>query len=103
MKKRSNYKVSDLSPHLFWDVDSKTLDFRKDSDYIIDRVALLGGLEDWQILRRVYGDKKIKSVILGMKYLDDKSLHFYSLIFNTPKERFRCYKLRQSKKIHFPF
>ena len=97
------YKISDLSKHLFWDVDRSRLSLAKSSHYIIERTAFLGGLKDWLLVRKIYGDEKVKKVILNMRYLDEKSLHFYALVFDIPKENFRCYKLRQSGQIPMPF
>ncbi len=106
MKKYSiegKYDISDLSAHLFWDVDRSKLSFEKSSQYLIERVAYLGDLNDWLMIRNVYGEQKIKQVILNMRYLDDKSLHFYSLVFSIPKVSFRCYKQKQSGKTPLPF
>ena len=100
---KNNYKISDLSPHLFWDVDREKLTFEKSSQYLIERVAYLGDLKDWLLLRKVYGIEKLKEVVLNMRYLDDKSIHFYSEIFEIPKEKFRCYIQKQSGQIPSPF
>jgi len=101
--KKKQYKITDLSPHLFWDVDSRKLCLEKGSRYIIERVAYLGNLEDWLFIRKYYGEEKLKEVILDMRYLDEKSIHFFAQIFDVSKESFRCYKLRQSGRIPFPF
>ena len=97
------YKISDLSAHLFWDVDKNNLSLDKGSRYIIERVAYLGGLRDWLLIRKIYGEEKIKDTIMNMRYLDEKSLHFYSFIYGIPKEKFRCYKLRLSGQVPSPF
>jgi hypothetical protein len=97
------YQVSDLSPDLFWDLDKTKLSFRNNAVYIIERVAYLGKLEDWLIIRKIYGDERIRNVILQMRYLDEKSLNYYAEIFDLSPEDFRCYRLRQSGKTHFPF
>ncbi|MEM8524955.1 MAG: hypothetical protein AAGG68_09940 [Bacteroidota bacterium] len=97
--RHKNYSISNLSSHLFWDVDHAQLSFEKSAIYLIERVAYLGNLKDWLLLRDVYGNEKLKEVILNMRSLDDKSLHYYSLIFNIPKEAFRCYKNKQLQGI----
>ena len=102
-KMNKNYTISDLSPHLFWDVDKSKLSLEKSGHYIIERIALLGGLKDWLIIRNIYGDSKLKEVIVNMRYLDDKSLHFYAQVFNIPKNNFRCYKLKQSNLRPSPY
>ena len=103
MPKKHQYTIDDLSPHLFWDVDRSQLSFSKSAVYLIERIAFLGDLSDWQLLRGVYGDKRLKEVLLNVRFMDDKSLHFYSLIFDIPKEQFRCYKLKQLNLTHSPF
>ena len=97
------HHISDLSSHLFWDVNRDNLSFDKSAQYLIERVASLGDLKDWQLIRAVYGDEKIKGVILNMRYLDEKSLHFYSLVYGIPQEDFRCYKLKLLGGRPFPF
>ena len=51
------------------------------------RVAQLGKLKDWLLIRNIYDDEKLKKVIMNMRYLDKKSLHFYAQIFGRPIEK----------------
>ncbi len=99
IKMEKDYKISDLSAHLFWDVNRNNLSIEKSSHYIIERVASLGSLEDWLLIRKIYGEDKVKEVILNMRYLDEKSLYFYATIFNISLEKFKCYTLRKVKSI----
>ena len=103
MKEEKQYQISDLSPALFWDVDQSKLSWESSASYIIERVAQLGDLTDWQIIRQIYGDEKLKCEIVEMRYLDEKSLNYYAEIFNLTLEDFRCYKLRQLGMTPFPF
>ncbi len=90
-----------LNKDLFWDVDFKTLDFDKHKEYIIGRVLNQGDLDDFNQLRDYYGLPMIKQVACRIKYLDEKSLNFYSLIFNLPKSRFLCFQtpLKQKQSV----
>ena len=101
MKKQ--VKISDFSKHLFWDVDRDKLSLENSNQYIIERIAYLGGLKDWLLIRKIFTNEYLKTVILNMRYLDEKSLHFYAQIFDVSKDQFKCYKLRQSSQIPLPF
>lgn len=103
MKEEKQYKISDLSPVLFWDVDQSKLSWGSSERYIIERVAHLGSLKDWLLIRKIYGDEKLKEVIRTMRYLDEKSVNYYAEVFNLPLEEFRCYRLRQLGRVPFPF
>ncbi len=100
---KEKYHISDLSTHLFWDVDKSKISLEKSVQYIIERVAYLGGLKDWLMIQKIYDNETVKKVILNMSYLDVKSLHFYAQVFDIPKERFKCYKLKQSGQTPSPF
>jgi hypothetical protein len=90
--------IRKLSKYLFWDVSIKTVSETDHADFIIQRVTMLGTWKDWKIILKHYGLKKIKTTLLSARYLDDKTLSFSSVIFNLPKERFRCYSTKQSTR-----
>jgi hypothetical protein len=87
-----------LNASLFWDVDFKNVDYEKNSQFIINRVLLRGKLSDWQEIKSFYGLERIKNETLAMRYLDNKTLSFCSMIFNVPKTEFRCFNTPQSIK-----
>lgn len=89
------YKVSDLSEILFWDVEVQNLDWDKHASFILERIMLYGSIRDWGIVKRVYGLKKLKTIALSLRNLDDFSISFLSTIFQMEKSNFRCYKLKQ--------
>lgn len=84
-----------LSPHLFWDVAIKEIDKEQHRTFILERVMRYGRLNDWLVLKRLYGLPEIKAIALDARDLDDFSIAFLSLIFNIKKEDFRCYKQKQ--------
>lgn len=88
-------KISDFSQHLFWDVDLDGFDFEKHQRWFAQRVIEYGQIEDWNLLKKIYGLDKIKELSLQFRSLDAVSLSYLSLIFNTPKKEFRCYKHKQ--------
>ena len=104
MDGKKEYKITDLSLHLFWDADIKEVDWQKHKAYIVgiacpdfSGVMEYGTLKDWKIIKSVYGLSDIKRVALNLRHLDVFSLAFLSSILDIDKEQFRCYKLRQSR------
>ena len=97
------YMINQLTPSLFWDTDIKTISEEDHSGFIIQRVCMLGTWEDWQLLKTQYGIEKIKTELLQARYLDQKSLNYFSLILNVPKEKFRCYNFQQSVPKHWNY
>ncbi|HNS12877.1 MAG TPA: hypothetical protein PKM97_09720 [Bacteroidia bacterium] len=88
--------INQYTPALFWDTDFKTISEKNHTGFIIQRVCMLGTWQDWLLLKSQYGIEKIKTELLKTRYLDQKTLNYFSLIFNVPKEEFRCYTFQQS-------
>ncbi len=68
----------DFSGYLFWDVDCSKIDFIKSKAYVIERVLSHGMLTDWYKIKDYYGLDTIREVVLNLRYLDKRSLHFCS-------------------------
>lgn len=83
--------VNLFSANLFWDIDEAALDVEKNARFIIERVLQRGRMHDWVALVRLYGYERIKQEALQIRYLDNVTLHFCSVLFNVPKSQFRCY------------
>lgn len=92
-----------LSKSLFWDVDRKTIDYKKHSVYIADRVLTMGTMEDFQILKVLYGKPKLKQLVCQIRYMDNRALHFCSAYFNIPVTKFRYYIIKQSNHAHWNY
>jgi len=90
-----NYKISDLSPHLFWDVDTAQVEWQKSANHIIEKVLIYGVLKDWKIINEVYDRDKIKEVSKSIRSMDDVTLNFLCTIYQLQAEDFRCYRLRR--------
>jgi len=88
---KRDYTIFDLSPHLFWDVDSSLLQFELSKNIIIQKVLEYGVMEDWCIINAVYGREVIKNTALHLKNLDEVTLSFLSNIFQINKQYFRCF------------
>ena len=93
--------IESMSPHLFWDVDVKTLDFDTHTSYIVQRVLEYGLQQDWILLKHHLGITKIADVCKTLRTLDSKSLAFIALISKTPRTEFRCYTTKPSTPTHW--
>jgi hypothetical protein len=86
----------DLRPSLFWDFNFLEIDFEKHKTLIIERVAMRGLWKEFKSILSFYGEEEVTSTFINARYLDKKTLHFISAIYNIPLSEFRCYKLAQS-------
>ena len=84
-----------LSKILFWDVDFSALDPEKHASFIITRVLMKGTFKDWNEIKNIYGTERIKDIAVKTKFLDTLTLNFCSVYFTIPKEKFRCYIMKQ--------
>jgi hypothetical protein len=95
IKNNSDINIIQLSPHLFWDVDRKKIDFSKNKKWLIHRVLEYGLLKDWVLIYKYYGIEEIAQIVIQLKDLDKKSISFISVLSKIPKEKFLCYTTRQ--------
>lgn len=79
-----------LRESLFWDVDYKKLDYKKDANFIIGRVLDFGNLEEYKEILKFYGLSKIKKVAQNHIFSDTKSANFWSLILKIPLNKLKC-------------
>jgi hypothetical protein len=80
----------------FWDYDLSTMNPEQHASFIISRVLMNGSWKEWNDILEYYGSDRIKKELLKTRYLDKRSLNYASVIFDIPKEQFRCYTLMQS-------
>jgi hypothetical protein len=92
-----------FSKVLFWDIEPQKIDSKKQAAFIIERVLSLGTMEDFNVLKSIYGKTKIKNEAKKIRYLDDRVLHFCSIYFKTPLNEFRCYIAKQSNHTHWNY
>jgi hypothetical protein len=87
------HKVENIQEHkhLFWDTNIDNIDLEKHSRFIIERVVMRGNISDWKWMRQIYSKEIISRKIVEIRYLDQKTLSFLSVIYKIPKEQFRCY------------
>lgn len=87
--------IDDFSPHLFWDVDTNCFDFEKYKNFFIQRVLEYGKINDWRLIKKLYGMEAIKQASIQARSLDAVTLSFVATLFQIDKTEFRCYKHRQ--------
>lgn len=90
-----------LTKSLFWDTDPETIDNQKHASYVIERVISRGTLNDFKTIIDFYGIPKIKRIIIKIRYLDDRVMHFCSAYFDIPLTEFRCYNTRLLSPAHW--
>jgi len=95
--------LENINKSWFWDVDINKLDENKSKRLIIERTITLGNLNDLKTLFRHYGKKEIIETVRNLNYLDVKTLHFISLLFDVPITAFKCYTRKQSIQTHWNF
>ena len=93
MKRKVN--IEDFSKHLFWDVDVSLFDLEEHKAFLIHKVLEYGSMEDWRLIKEVYGLDVIKEVALNARTLDVVTLSFVANLFEIDKTEFRCYKHKQ--------
>lgn len=84
-----------LSSRAFWDIDFKELDYNKHKEFIIKRVFEYGKWSDIVELTKFYGYNDTQSIIINLENLNSNGLTIASIIFNTPKQNFKCYTNKQ--------
>jgi len=65
---------------LFWDIEIKPADLKKSRNFIIERVAEKGGLDDYRWLVKTYGKSAILEVVKKSKNVSSKTKNFYQVI-----------------------
>ena len=89
-------KISDLSPHLFWDTEFSNITWEKNSDFLVQRILEYGKESDWKILLNQYSVQQIAEIATKLRSLDEVALSFISTISKIPIQNFRCYTPKPS-------
>ena len=95
--------LSQLSKHLFWDVNYQTQDMESSKAYIIKRVLEYGLLSDWNIIKNYYGITEIGLQAKLFKDLEPKAHSLIAHLSGIPKNEFRCYTTKQLTPPHWNF
>jgi hypothetical protein len=92
-----------LNEACFWDVDISKLDEQNSKRLIIERIIQYGTLHEIKLIKDFYGVETIISTLCQLNYIDPKTLNFISLLFKTPKTKFKCYTRAQSMNQHWNY
>lgn len=95
--------LQQFTSSLFWDTDISKLSVVDHAGFIIQRICMLGTWKDWLLLKDNYGIEKIKAELIQARYIDQKTLNYFSLVLDIPKEKFRCYSFQQSAPKHWNY
>lgn len=98
---KTKLKISDLSKHLFWDVDETKLTFDENKKLIIKRTLDYGLINDWDLISDYYGLNTIAEIAKDIRDLEKKSASFIATITDTKKEDFLCYTTKRLKNKHW--
>jgi len=60
-------------------------------------------MEEFKAIKEYYGKERIVNIAMQLRYMDDRVLHFCSLYFNIPLDKFRCYTLKQLNLSHWNY
>lgn len=99
----NHFNMNSFSDHLFWDTDESQLDLDRSKSFIIHRVLEYGLMDDWNMIKHIYGLSTIKEEVVRFRELDDVTLAFLCTLFDLKKQDFRCYTLRQSVKNYWSY
>ena len=70
-----------INPSLLWEYDLSKFDYQLMRDIVVQRVIERGWPDDWYAALNMYGEREIKTIIKNIPYLNDKDMHFVSLLF----------------------
>lgn len=94
MQRTPSHKITDFSPHLFWDVDAGTLNPERNRKLIVERVIQRGSRADLQKLLSLYSKPEIADVLKQVTWLNEKDMAFVHVFFDIPYSELKCYSKR---------
>ena len=97
----NKYKLTDLSPHLFWDTRVQDVSWDEHDGFIVERVLEYGLMKDWNLIKEVYGLERIFELSIKLRYLSPQSYTFISNLSGKDIKEFRCYEQRQLNQGHW--
>lgn len=102
-KPATNLLVSNYSRHLFWDINTETLDLNQHKELLVNRVLDYGFFSDWKQLNTDLGLEEIGLIAKNLIDLDARAVSFISLLTDIDITQFRCYTIQQSIPQHWHF
>ena len=87
--------MTELSNHLFWDVDRTDIDFERHAAWLVRRVLEYGRWRDWQLLVAHYGKPRLADLVTSLRRLQPRAFAFCCAWFQLPPSSFRCFASTQ--------
>jgi len=81
-----------LSNYLFWDTNTRKLDYESRASFILERVFTMGMQKDEWEVNEYYGKECIRKEVIKCKSLDKKTLNYLSIFYGIPRKEFACYR-----------
>ena len=72
-----------IRPHLLWEYDLETFNWKKSYKIVIERVIQRGDLKDWYEIMAFYTLEEIKETIVWSKQLDPRDKNFANLFVKS--------------------
>lgn len=88
--------ISQLSSHLFWDVDRASLDPEQHANFLICRIMERGSSEEVRLAWSYYGEDCVRDALLQSTALSSRTIHFFANQFRLSCDAFRAYQRRQN-------
>ncbi len=98
---RSSTAMPLFTRNILWDVNPETFDIQQGRRLVIQRVLMLGTLDDLRLLKTLYSLSDIQNEVMRIKDWDVKVLNFISLWLDIPREQFACCTHRRSHHKHW--
>lgn len=89
-------QTPDISHTAFWDVRFSSIDFEKNSLYVMEKIFNYGTWKDQVAIRKFYGLPRIRLEIVHAGFLRKPVLSFLCAILHLEKNDFACYVKMQS-------
>ncbi|HUZ61805.1 MAG TPA: hypothetical protein VMU83_23710 [Hanamia sp.] len=99
-----NYKEhldSTINPSLLWEYDLSHFNYNQMRNIVVQRVVERGWRNDWYAALNIYGITGMRNSIKQLPYLNDKDMHFVSIIFKIPLPEMKCYEKKQLNQAHW--
>ncbi len=89
------YTNKSINPALLWEYDLADFDFTAMRTVVVQRVVERGWPADWYAILNMYGLKGVIQAVKDIPYLNEKDMHFASLVFDIPFNEMKCFKNKQ--------
>ncbi len=94
--------VPNLNSRFFWDLRIDSIDWQRDSAFVIERIIERGSQTEWRELVRFYGRKKVVDTIVhDVNYLPEEIIDEVCSFFELKPIDLKCFTKRPSIPKHW--